>query len=77
MQASRLGQAATTALNAANEIAVDAFLNEQIRFTDIYKVNQQVVDAQCQPALNDIQAVLSHDKLCRDLALDIITRISQ
>lgn len=77
MQASRLGQAATTALNAANEIAVDAFLNEQIRFTDIYKVNQQVVEAQCQPALHDIQAVLSHDKLCRDQALDIITRISQ
>jgi len=77
MQASRLGQAATTALNAANEIAVDAFLNEQIRFTDIYKINQQVVDAQCQPALHDIKAVLSHDKLCRDMALEIISRIRQ
>lgn len=31
-------QFATTALNAANEVAVDAFLREQIRFTDIASV---------------------------------------
>ena len=38
------GQYATTAMNAANEITVDAFLNEQIRFTDIVNVNRSVVE---------------------------------
>ncbi|KJT39208.1 1-deoxy-D-xylulose 5-phosphate reductoisomerase, partial [Salmonella enterica subsp. enterica serovar Heidelberg str. RI-11-013374] len=33
------GQAATTALNAANEITVAAFLAQQIRFTDIAGLN--------------------------------------
>ncbi|MBT1450737.1 1-deoxy-D-xylulose-5-phosphate reductoisomerase [Glaciecola sp. XM2] len=75
MQASRIGQAATTALNAANEIAVAAFLNEQIRFTDIYKVNKQVVDAQANITLDSIDAILSHDKVCRDMAEDVITRV--
>lgn len=35
-----LGQGATTALNAANEITVDAFLKHKIRFTDIARFNE-------------------------------------
>ena len=39
MEAFEQGQAATTALNAANEITVAAFLAQQIRFTDIAALN--------------------------------------
>jgi 1-deoxy-D-xylulose-5-phosphate reductoisomerase len=39
------GAAAPCVLNAANEIAVDAFLARQIRFTDIARVNETVLDA--------------------------------
>lgn len=35
------GQGATTALNAANEVAVAAFLAGQLRFTDIARLNEQ------------------------------------
>ncbi len=41
MMAFDQGQAATTALNAANEITVEAFLNQQIRFTDIAAFNSE------------------------------------
>lgn len=40
----RLGQGACIALNAANEVAVDAFLNERIAFTDILKCVGFAVD---------------------------------
>jgi 1-deoxy-D-xylulose-5-phosphate reductoisomerase len=39
------GAAAPCVLNAANEVAVDAFLERRIRFTDIARVNQQALDA--------------------------------
>jgi 1-deoxy-D-xylulose 5-phosphate reductoisomerase len=44
MEAFDVGQAATTALNAANEESVAAFLHGDIRFTDIAAVNQAVLD---------------------------------
>jgi 1-deoxy-D-xylulose-5-phosphate reductoisomerase len=43
MEACFVGQHATTSLNAANEIAVAAFLKGQIRFTDIATINEIVL----------------------------------
>ncbi|WP_337880812.1 1-deoxy-D-xylulose-5-phosphate reductoisomerase [Rheinheimera sp.] len=43
-QACAAGQGATTALNAANEISVAAFLAGQIRFTDIARFNALALD---------------------------------
>lgn len=67
-----LGQWATTALNAANEVAVASFLAKQIAFTAIAEVCQQVVDAlapsyQHQP-LADIDAILALDAKARRYA---------
>ncbi|MDG4813677.1 1-deoxy-D-xylulose-5-phosphate reductoisomerase, partial [Hydrogenovibrio sp. 3SP14C1] len=42
-----LGQHATTSLNAANEVAVEAFLRGQIRFTDIAVINEKVLSTVC------------------------------
>ena len=39
------GAAAPCVLNAANEVAVEAFLERRIRFTDIARVNESVLDA--------------------------------
>lgn len=39
LEASKMGQAATTALNASNEVTVESFLNNEIRFTDIGRLN--------------------------------------
>ncbi len=76
MEACEKGQAATTALNAANEIAVDAFLNEQIRFTDIYKLNRIVVEHFSEQALADISQVIQHDLLCREYAAYKVQELS-
>lgn len=62
------GQYATTAMNAANEIAVEAFLNDQIRFTDIVEVNRQVVENIAPVQVKEIVDVLHIDKLAREVA---------
>ena len=44
------------ALNAANEIAVEAFLRERISFTDIFKINEETMlklSSVNQPSLSD------------------------
>lgn len=62
------GQYATTAMNAANEIAVEAFLNRQIKFTDIAKINQKVVESIPSQYIGSIEDVLSVDCQARALA---------
>lgn len=69
------GQYATTAMNAANEIAVDAFLNEQIRFTDIVNVNRSVIENIAPIDIQEIDDVLHIDKLARELAKQIVLQI--
>ena len=69
------GQYATTAMNAANEIAVDAFLNEQIRFTDIVNVNRSVVENIAPIDIREIDDVLHIDKLARELAKQVVLQI--
>lgn len=62
------GQYATTAMNAANEVAVEAFLNEQIRFTDIVTVNRATVENIAPIAVREVADVLHIDKLAREVA---------
>ncbi|HHW7569810.1 TPA: 1-deoxy-D-xylulose-5-phosphate reductoisomerase [Mannheimia haemolytica] len=69
------GQYATTAMNAANEIAVEAFLNEQIRFTDIVNVNRAVVENIAPIQVSEIADVLHIDKLARELAKQAVLQL--
>lgn len=62
------GQTATTALNAANEVAVDAFLNEKIKFTDIYRVVAAVIEKVSKEASDTLDDILCIDKSARQLA---------
>lgn len=68
IEACKSGQAACTALNASNEVAVDAFLNHAIRFTDIYKVNQKSVDNFKHLTIGTIEQVISLDEDVREYA---------
>ncbi|WP_199061408.1 1-deoxy-D-xylulose-5-phosphate reductoisomerase [Serratia sp. ASV30] len=69
------GQAATTALNAANEIAVAAFLQQQIRFTDISVVNQKVVECMALPEPTSIEMVLEIDRQAREVAGGLVRNL--
>jgi len=72
IQACRDGQAATTQLNAANEIAVAAFLNQQISFSDIAEVNQRALNQLEPMPVSSIQHILEIDQLARDVSQQII-----
>jgi 1-deoxy-D-xylulose-5-phosphate reductoisomerase len=72
------GQWATTALNAANEVAVQSFLAETIKFTDIAEVCAAVVKQlettdECQN-VNSIEAILSVDRLAREAVEKVIEK---
>jgi len=70
-----LGQHATTSLNAANEIAVDAFLNKKIRFTDIATINEVVlskVNGRNIIDVNSIEGLLELDRESRALAQQVV-----
>lgn len=63
------GQEMTTVLNAANEIHVDAFLNEKIKFTDIAKYNQSVMEKLQPSKASDLSSIFAIDEEARALAL--------
>lgn len=69
IEASETGQAATTALNAANEISVAAFLAGQIRFTHIAELNRQVMEKTLPGEPHCVEEVLEIDRLARERAL--------
>jgi len=68
MQSSKSGQCATTSLNAANEVAVDAFLNDRIGYLDIAKVVDKVLQTIEEKTLSDIDEVLEVDSRARQIA---------
>lgn len=66
------GGTAACALNAANEIAVEAFLNEKIGFLDIARINEQVMETTTfieKPSYEDYVVL---DKEARRLAAGMI-----
>ena len=68
------GQWATTSLNAANEVAVAAFLAGQLRFTDIYSVCAEVLAAISPTTLNSLAAIMSLDEETRRVAQQHVAR---
>ncbi|SFN16411.1 1-deoxy-D-xylulose 5-phosphate reductoisomerase [Izhakiella capsodis] len=74
MDACNEGQAATTALNAANEIAVAAFLDGQIRFTDIAALNVSVLESLQIAEPESVNEVLEIDHQARNMALSALAR---
>jgi 1-deoxy-D-xylulose-5-phosphate reductoisomerase len=59
------GQAATTALNAVNEVAVEAFLQDKIGFMDIAKNVSKVLDQLAFPEPSTIDDVFMIDQWAR------------
>lgn len=74
IEACRLGQYATTTINAANEIAVEAFLQGKIRFTDIYKINEQTLNRIDASHLDSLDDILDVDKSAREIAFEIMSK---
>ncbi|HHO2169011.1 TPA: 1-deoxy-D-xylulose-5-phosphate reductoisomerase [Aeromonas hydrophila] len=76
MHACQQGQAATTALNAANEEAVAAFLAERIGFMDIARVNEATMLALGGTAAGSLDDLIALDGAARARAHNLIEELS-
>ncbi|MEK7347014.1 MAG: 1-deoxy-D-xylulose-5-phosphate reductoisomerase [Pseudomonadota bacterium] len=61
-------------LNAANEIAVEAFLSRQIRFDQIHHVNEAVLNAVVSARPECLDDLLGLDRRSRDAARQVVAR---
>lgn len=72
-QALRTGGTATTILNAANEIAVAAFLERRLKFTQIASVIEQTLAQLPVQAAASLNIILETDQLARQTATRLVT----
>ncbi|MBI3419231.1 MAG: 1-deoxy-D-xylulose-5-phosphate reductoisomerase [Proteobacteria bacterium] len=70
------GDSAPTVLNAANEVAVEAFLNGRIGFLDIARIVEETLAAANIAPLNDLESIHACDQSARRVAAEK-TRASQ
>lgn len=76
MEACAQGQEATTVLNAANEMAVEAFLQGRIGFTQIAQVNEACLAAIPKGAMTSIEDIIALDAQTRVYAREILAKIA-
>jgi 1-deoxy-D-xylulose-5-phosphate reductoisomerase len=73
-RALRTGGTLAAAMNAANEEAVQAFIDERISFTDIPRVIESVMDGHQTVPVKDLDAVVAADRSARTAARSIIAQ---
>ena len=71
-EAIKQGGTSCVILNAANEVAVNEFLNKRIKFTDIPTIIESVMSDVTQNTANTLEVILRDDGLARNHALQII-----
>lgn len=69
-KAGRIGKSMPTVLNAANEIAVDLFLNKKIKFLDIYKIIEKAMDNHEVEEIDNLDSILRIDQATRKWVYD-------
>jgi 1-deoxy-D-xylulose-5-phosphate reductoisomerase len=74
LDAAAAGGDASTILNAANEIAVEAFLDQRLRFPDIANVIEMCVQHASSDTPQSLAAVLAVDARARALAAEAVAR---
>ena len=75
--AGREGGTAPTALSAADEVAVDWFLQGRIGFTDIYRVVEKVLGENQNHLDADLQTVVDVDRWASARAAEIAERLAR
>ncbi|GAB6183390.1 1-deoxy-D-xylulose-5-phosphate reductoisomerase [Thermodesulfovibrio hydrogeniphilus] len=72
-EAVKIGGTMPTVLNAADEIAVEAFLSGRLKFSNIYKVIKKVMNSHSVKAVESIDDVIEADKWAREKAWSVIS----
>jgi 1-deoxy-D-xylulose-5-phosphate reductoisomerase len=73
-EAQEAGRSATCTLNAADEVAVSAFLEGRIRFTEIYNIVAETLDRVAAQEHHTIDQVLETDRHSRVVAAECVAR---
>ena len=76
MESLKEGGAAPLALNAANEVAVEAFLNEKIGFLDISSIVKATLDKIDMKAPQSLSNVFEQDEQARMIAQALLTQLA-
>jgi 1-deoxy-D-xylulose-5-phosphate reductoisomerase len=71
-EALRAGGTAPAVLNAANEVAVAAFLDGKLRYTAIQQVNEDALARVPAVAAESLDSVLDADRVARVAAADVV-----
>ena len=69
------GGTAPAALNAANEVAVQAFLDKRIGFLDIERINEHVLERYRSAPLTDLEVLHEADQAARKMAEEKIAAL--
>jgi 1-deoxy-D-xylulose-5-phosphate reductoisomerase len=72
-RAGETGGTLPSVMNAANEVAVDAFLNRKIPFPGIWKTVGRVMDAHQSVAHPSLDAIVGADSWARQCATSLVT----
>lgn len=70
------GKTAAATLNAANEVAVEAFLNGQLRFTDIPRIIESVLERASRYEPSGLDVVQQADSEARQMARERLKQFS-
>ncbi|MCG7934514.1 MAG: 1-deoxy-D-xylulose-5-phosphate reductoisomerase [Candidatus Thiodiazotropha taylori] len=73
-QAIQSGGTASAVLNAANEVAVDAFLNQRLGFTGIAEVVEETMQRQPVDRVKDLESLLEADREARSVAEQVVQK---
>jgi 1-deoxy-D-xylulose-5-phosphate reductoisomerase len=76
-EASRQGGTSMTILNAANEVAVENFLNHRIRFTEIPKLIEKTLQKIDSREIDSLETVLADDARARNFVNQQLVQTSQ
>ncbi len=71
-EAMRAAEGTCAVLNAANEVAVEAFLSEKIRFDQIHQVNTETLETVIPSECNSLEDLLALDALSRRAASKVV-----
>src|SRR6266566_1163119 len=76
-RAGEIGGTLPAVMNAANEIAVAAFLDRRVRFPDIWRVVEEVMNRHTPVAHPDLDAILEADQWAREQAQGYVRSLNR
>jgi len=60
------------ALNAGNEVVVDAFLNKKVKFTDIFKILEELIGKHEKSKVNSLEDIFAVDREARRITRNLL-----